>query len=135
MTKDLDKIVSFLKECGVFYLLTTEGDMPMGRPFGAVMACGGYLYLSTQTQKAVYKQVKDNPHVQIIALKSGTRHWIRISGLARECVDIRMKERMLKECPVLMKHFDTPGDERFALLKMEIENARLNLDTEVIEWR
>ena len=33
----MGKAYEFLKECGVFYVLTINGDYPAGRPFGAVM--------------------------------------------------------------------------------------------------
>lgn len=29
--------LEFLRECGVFYVLTINGDFPAGRHFGAVM--------------------------------------------------------------------------------------------------
>lgn len=134
MSNHLEKAAGFLKECGVFYFLTTDGDAPAGRPFGAIMAYEDHLYLSTQIHKSVYRQVKENPHVQIIALKSGTRDWIRISGLASECKDFAMKEKMLKTCPVLFKHFDSPEDERFVLLKVHVACTQLNLAAEVVDF-
>ena len=53
----------FLKECGVFYVLTLNGDFPAGRPFGAVMEHEGDLYISTGDMKDVYKQLKINPNM------------------------------------------------------------------------
>lgn len=43
----------FLKECGVFYVLTLNGNFPAGRPFGAVMEHEGDLYISTGDMKDV----------------------------------------------------------------------------------
>lgn len=37
----------FLKECGVFYLATVEGDQPRVRPFGAINVFEDKLYIQT----------------------------------------------------------------------------------------
>lgn len=47
----MSKTYEFLKECGLFYVLTMNGDYPAGRPFGAVMEVGENLYLSTNDFK------------------------------------------------------------------------------------
>ena len=43
----MSKAYQFLKECGAFFVLSINGEYPAGRPFGAVMEVGEYLYLST----------------------------------------------------------------------------------------
>lgn len=92
----MSKVGEFLKECGVFYVLTINTDFPAGRPFGAVMEYNDNLYISTGDMKDVYKQLKQHPQMQIIALKGGTRDWIRINGIAEECVDLNIKQN--KKC-------------------------------------
>ena len=32
----MNEVLAYLKECGAFFLATTEGDQPRVRPFGAV---------------------------------------------------------------------------------------------------
>lgn len=124
----MSKVYNFLKECGVFYVLTAKGDVPNGRPFGAVMEYENQLYFSTANTKSVYEQLINNPNIQIVALKAGTRDWIRISGQAIECKDLAMKERMIEACPVLNKRFDSATCEYFALFVMEEMDAYLNTD-------
>ena len=89
----------FLKECGTFWVTTIDKGRPASRPFGAVMERGGELYISTSATKAVYKQLKTNPAVQLTAIKPGTREWIRIDGEAVETSDLDAKAQMLKDCP------------------------------------
>ena len=118
----------FLKDCGVFYMLTVNGNAPAGRPFGAVMENDGDLYVTAADTKDVYRQMKMNPNIQIVALKPGTREWIRISGTAMECMDIAMKQKMLDECVILSKHYSTPADEHFCIFKIQIHEAYIVTD-------
>ena len=121
----MSKVGEFLKECGVFYVLTINGDLPAGRPFGAVMEYNDDLYISTGDMKDVYKQLKNHAQMQIIALKSGTRNWVRINGIAEECVDLDIKQKMLEDCPNLTEHFPTPDAPHFAVFKIKVVSSNL----------
>lgn len=50
----MSKAYDFLKECGSFFVLSINGDYPAGRPFGAVMEVGDYLYLSTNDMNSAH---------------------------------------------------------------------------------
>ena len=115
-------IGNFLKECGVFYVLTINGDYPAGRPFGAVMEYNDDLYISTADTKKVYRQLKEHSQVQIVSLKSGTREWIRVNGVATECIDMEMKKKMMEECSVLKKHFPTPDSPHYVVFRIRVES-------------
>lgn len=108
----------FLKECGVFFATTINGNAPAARPFGAVMEYNGELHFSTANTKDVYIQLTKNPQIQIVALKAGTREWIRISGKAHEVLDLDVKQAMLDACPVLLKRFESKESSNFALFKI-----------------
>ena len=110
----------FLKECGVFYVLTLNGNFPAGRPFGAVMEHEGDLYISTGDMKDVYKQLKVNPNMQIIAQKPGSRSWLRIDRVASECLDMSIKEKMLEECPSVKRHFPDATAMHYVVFKIRI---------------
>ena len=114
----------FLKECGVFYVLTLNGDFPAGRPFGAVMEHEGDLYISTGDMKDVYKQLKLNPNMQIIAQKPGSRSWLRIDGIASECTDMVIKEKMLDECPSAQRHFPDATAMHYVVFKIKIVECK-----------
>ena len=121
----MTKAYEFLKECGAFFVLTVNGDRPAGRPFGAVMEDGEYLYLSTNDLNEAHKQIRINGNIQIVAKKPDSREWIRISGVATECEDQALKDRMLEECPVLKQRFDAVGMVRFILLRVKINNIEV----------
>ncbi|MBO5159932.1 MAG: pyridoxamine 5'-phosphate oxidase family protein [Lachnospiraceae bacterium] len=114
----------FLKECGVFYVLTLNGDFPAGRPFGAVMEHEGDLYISTGDMKDVYKQLKLNPNMQIIAQKPGSRSWLRIDGIASECTDMVIKEKMLDECPSVQRNFPDATAMHYVVFKIKIVECK-----------
>lgn len=122
----MSKIGNFIKECGVFYVLTINGDFPVGRPFGAIMEYNDALYISTGEGKAVCRQLKEHAQMQIVALKPGTRDWVRVSGIAEECTDLSVKQRMLEECPMLTKHFPTADAPHFVVFKVSVVGTEMN---------
>ena len=120
----MSRAYDFLKECGYFYVLTINKDFPAGRPFGAVMEQDGRLFIATGDENRVHQQLRDNGNLQILAKKEGTREWLRITGRAAECHDVRLKQKMLEECPNVSKHYSSAESEHYLLFAIEI------LDTE-----
>ena len=58
----MSKCYEFLKDCGVFYLFTVNGDSPAGRSFAAVMESGNALYIAAADTKAVYRQMREKKY-------------------------------------------------------------------------
>ena len=114
----MSKTYEFLKQCGTFFVTTVNGTHPAARPFGAVMEYEEELYISTANTKEVYSHLIANPFIQVVAIKTGTRDWIRISGKAIEVSDVNIKQAMLDAYPALLKRFDTNECDFFALFKI-----------------
>lgn len=108
----------FIKNCYPFYFLTISNDQPQGRPFGAIYFTNDKYYLATANNGNVYNQVIANSQVQLLALKEGTRCWLRISGKATICQDVSIKEQMLVACPILSKHYTSAQDTKYALIEI-----------------
>ena len=121
----MSKAYEFLKECGSFFVLTINGDYPAGRPFGAVMEVGEDLYLSTNDLNQAHRQLRANGHVQIIAKRPDSMEWIRITGIATECRDKAMRQKMYEETPVLQKHHASAEAEHFLMFKITVENVEM----------
>ena len=119
----LKSTCDFIKNCGVFYVLTVHGNAPAGRPFGAMMEHEGKLYLSTGNEKNVYRQIMENSAVQLVAFHPETGHWIRVGGTAKETKSLALKQKMMEECPVLGRHFASPEAPHFALLEVTVTNT------------
>lgn len=122
----MSKEYQFIKECGYFFVLTLNGEYPAGRPFGAIMEDGKYLYIATHDGNDAHKQLRDNKHIQIMAKKEGTREWLRITGKAEECKDMSLKEKFMQECPVLVKHYGSADCERFLMFRVEVVKSEFH---------
>lgn len=55
----MNEVVEYLKSCGTFFLATNEDGQPHVRPFGAVCVFEGRLYIVTNNQKKVYRQMNE----------------------------------------------------------------------------
>ena len=120
----MDEIVAYLKQCGAFYLATVEGDQPRVRPFGAVCAFEGKLYICTNNQKRVYAQMLSNPKVEISAMAQGG--WLRLE--AEAIPDHRREARvaMLQDNATSLSKLYTPDDNLFEVLYLKNAVASLN---------
>jgi uncharacterized pyridoxamine 5'-phosphate oxidase family protein len=94
----MNKSLEFLQESGVFYLATTEGDQPRVRPFGAVFEYEEKLYILTNNTKKCFKQMLENPKVEISTMnKKG--QWIRVTGEVANDDRRKVKEFALEAVP------------------------------------
>ena len=100
----MERVCKFLKDAGVYYLATVEGDQPRVRPFGTANIFDGKLYIQTGKAKPCSKQILANPKVEISAFHQGT--WIRIAGELAEDDRIEAKKSMLDAYPNLRAMYD-----------------------------
>lgn len=121
----MSKEYEFIKECGVFFVSTINGINPATRPFGAIMEIGNDFYVSTGKSKDVFKQILNSSSIQIVALKHGTRSWVRVTGIAEIIEDESLKQQMLDENPVLSKRFKGVKDKEFVLVKIIKNNVEI----------
>lgn len=104
----MEKICKFLKEAGVYYLATVEGDHPRVRPFGTALLYEGKLYIQTGKVKPVSKQLAANPKAEICAFKDGV--WLRIAGELVNDDRVEVKKAMLDEYSNLRGMYDEHDD-------------------------
>lgn len=96
----MKRALEFLQESGTFYLATNEGDQPRVRPFGAVFEYEGKLYILTNNKKECFKQMLQNPKVEISSMnKKG--QWIRVVGEVANDDRREVKEVALEAYPSL----------------------------------
>ncbi len=96
----MKEVYDFLKNSGVFYLATTDGDSPRVRPFGAICLFENKLYLITSNQKDVYKQLEKNPKVEISSMTKDGK-WIRLSAETVRDARFEARKAMLDDYPDL----------------------------------
>ena len=100
----MSKIGDFLKETGVFFLATTEGDQPKVRPLGAYIEMDGKVIFGIGNFKNVYKQLCANPKTELVACKNNG-HWLRYTGKAVFETDPKYAEAMMDKLPQLKNIF------------------------------
>ena len=104
----MNKICDFLKEAGVYYLATVEGDQPRVRPFGTANIYEGKLYIQTGKSKPVSKQLATNPKTEICAFKDGV--WLRVAGELVNDDSVEAKKSMLDAYPNLRGMYNENDD-------------------------
>lgn len=99
----MERVVQFLKEAGIYYLATVEGDQPRVRPFGTAHIFEGKLYIQTGKAKNVSGQLMANPKAEICAFKKG--EWIRVAGELVEDDRVEARQSLLEAYPSLQKMY------------------------------
>jgi len=98
----MEEIFEYLRDCGTFYLATTEGDQPRVRPFGAVAIFEAKLYIETGNVKKVFAQMMKNPKIEISGMgKDGT--WLRLAATVVRDDRFEARQYMLDENPDLKR--------------------------------
>ena len=100
----MERVCKFLKDAGVYYLATVEGDHPRVRPFGTANIFEGKLYIQTGKVKPCSQQLLANPKAEICAFHQGA--WIRIAGKLIEDDRVEAKKAMLDAYPNLRGMYD-----------------------------
>ena len=114
------EVYEFLKECGVYYLATVDGDSPKVRPFGTAEIFENHLYIETGKKKEVFKQIEKNNKVEICAFNNGK--WLRLSGELILDDRVEAKKDMLDKNPIL-KNMYNEHDDNTAVLYFESARA------------
>lgn len=104
----MEEVQEFLKECGVYYLATINNGKPRVRPFGTAEIFEGHFYIQTGKSKNVYKQIKENPNIELCAFKDGK--WIRVEGKLIEDDRVEAKKDMLDKNPNLRGMYNELDD-------------------------
>lgn len=100
----MERVCNFLKDAGVYYLATVEGDQPRVRPFGTAHIFEGKLYIQTGKVKPTSKQLAANPKAEICAFMNGK--WIRIAGELIEDDRVEARKSMLDAYSNLRNMYD-----------------------------
>ena len=100
----MKRVYNFLKDAGVYYLATVEGDQPRVRPFGTVHIFENKLYIQTGKVKPCAKQIFANPKAELCAFHNGT--WVRIACELVEDDRVEARKSMLDAYPNLRGMYD-----------------------------
>jgi uncharacterized pyridoxamine 5'-phosphate oxidase family protein len=118
----MSKINDFLNEAGVFFLATEDGKQPKIRPLGAHFEMDGKVLFGVGDFKSVYKQMQENPQVEIVACKQDG-HWLRYTGTAVFETDDKYAETMLDAAPHLRSIYNEETGHKLAVFHIEQATA------------
>lgn len=118
----MSRVNDFLTEAGVFFLATTDGSQPKLRPLGAHMEMDGKVIFGVGDFKDVYKQLQNNPLVEIVAFKPDG-HWLRYTGRAVFEEDDRYEKAALDASPELKNIYNETTGHRMAMFHLEDATA------------
>jgi len=115
----------FLKvKTQVNYVATLNGDRPSCRPFGDPVLFDNKIYVLTNKQKNVSKQIAENNHVCIVAYDEDK--WIRIDcELVDDSDNIEAKKAIIEE-------FDWAIDAGYTLDNPDFQALYINNATSTI---
>ena len=92
---NIEKVGFFLEDAKIFYITTVdENNRPKSRPIGFKMLVGDKLYFGIGTFKDAYKQIENNPYIEIVATKEDGV-WIRYDGKAVIVDDKKLENKCL----------------------------------------
>ena len=108
-----DKAIQFLKDHKEIALATSEGNLPKLRIFQIMKQEGHVLYFATSAQKAVYRELRQNPNVEILAYAPVlSRLYTSYDQMEYFCLPIaEMDYYDLSPTPPVFQHFDLIAGE------------------------
>ncbi len=98
------KVIKFLAEARIFYVLTIDGEQPKGRPFSYFTVYDDKIFFSTGTHKNIFKQIQENPHVEILAWHGNKI--MRYDGIAKIVEDDELTKAVRSASPTIANEYD-----------------------------
>lgn len=123
----MKEVYEFLKNCGTYYLATTEGDQPRVRPFGTIDMFENKLYFQTGKVKDVSKQLQANPKIELSGMLGDK--WIRVQAVAIIDERVVAKQHMLDAYPSLQEMYKA-DDGNIEVLYLVNATATISSHTE-----
>lgn len=133
--KSNERIITILKRSESFFFATVEDGRPKVRPFNTVMEFEDKIYFYTNNHKSAFKQMQDNPNIEICAM-IGEDRWLRLSGQVVWDYRREAKRAMIENNPELKNKYseDDKIFEVFYLSNVEAVIHSLYSEREVICW-
>ena len=118
----MNEVIQFLQENPVQYLATVGRDgKAKCRPFMFCLEQDGRLWFCTNHTKEVYKDMQDNPYIEI-SVSSPSFAWIRLSGKAIFENNMAVKEGCIKN-PIVKEQYQTADNPVFEVFYLKDAHA------------
>ena len=101
----LNQALQFLSEHNEIALATCEGNLPKLRMFQIMKQEGTMLYFATSAKKAVWRELKENPNVELLAYADKVS--VRCAGIVSFYVEDEVKQWIYDHNPVLQRLYSS----------------------------
>ncbi|MCI5636015.1 MAG: pyridoxamine 5'-phosphate oxidase family protein [Sarcina ventriculi] len=119
----MNEVIEFLKENPVQYFATVGLDNKAKvRPFRFMIEDGGKLYFCTNNEKDVFKQIKNNPYVEVCVSNSKFQ-WMRLNGKVKFSNDMDIKKKVIESSPLVKSLYKTADNPIFEIFYLEDAKA------------
>ena len=108
---DIQKVSDFLADAGVFFLASIDGNQAKCRPLGFHMLEGDKIYFGVGSFKEVWKQIEENPKIEIVALNETKDKFLRYYGTAKADPNPKLVEKAFELMPEISEIYKANGWE------------------------
>ena len=107
----MNEVLNFLKSNPVQFFATVGLDnKPKVRPFQFMLEKDGKLFFCTSNEKEVYKEIKNNPYVEL---------WMRLHGKVIFENNTDIKSKILENNPLVKSIYQTTDNPTFEIFYLE----------------
>lgn len=115
----MQRVVEFLKANPVQYLATVGRDgKAKCRPFMFITEKEGKLWFCTNNQKKVYKDMQENPEIEI-SVCGADNAWIRLHGKAVFENNMEIKEACMMASDIVKGQYKTASNPIFEVFYLD----------------
>lgn len=119
----MNEVLNFLKNNLVQFFATVGLDnKPKVRPFQFMLEKNGKLFFCTSNQIEVYKEIKNNPYVELCS-STPKAVWVRIHGKVVFDNDINIKSEIIESSSLVKSIYQTPDNPAFEIFYLEEAEA------------
>lgn len=118
----MNEVVKFLTENPVQYLASVGRDQKAKcRPFMFCFEQDGKLWFCTNNQKDVYKDMQENPYIEV-SVSSPSYAWIRLNGKAVFEENMAVKQGCMSN-PIVKGQYQTADNPIFKVFYLDEAHA------------
>jgi len=112
------EILAFINAGPTCYLATSENNKPHVRGMVIYRADEKGIILQTWNVKDLYKQLTENPDVELCLLNNEKNVQIRVSGKATIVEDLDLKKEIVEKRPFLKPWVEKMGFDKIAVFRI-----------------
>jgi uncharacterized pyridoxamine 5'-phosphate oxidase family protein len=131
MTKQ--EIFDFVSKNPICALATVEGDQPRVRMILMYRADENGIVFVTGENKDLYKQLSNEPNIEMCFYSQKENKQIRISGVVEELEDIELKKQVVRDWPFLKEWIDREGYD--VLVTYCLKNGKVTVWTMDVNFK